>query len=155
MKMSRSAFFWVLVLALSVASGVTIYTYANQAMPVGTEVVYADKTPGRVAGVETAETVVTVTVDFGDDAPRTFTSDNAKENTALEHTVQTLVDNNIPFELNTSSFGTLLQSVDGRVNGTDGKFWTYTVNGEFATVGAAEYQVKSGDTVAWSFSNGQ
>lgn len=46
-------------------------------------------------------------------------------------------------------------SVDGLKNGIEGypySGWTYTVNGEFASVGASEYILEDGDEVEWRYS---
>lgn len=46
-------------------------------------------------------------------------------------------------------------SVDGLKNGIEGypySGWTYTVNGDFASVGASEYILEDGDEVEWKYS---
>lgn len=50
-----------------------------------------------------------------------------------------------------AGLGTLVERLGDFKNGTDGKYWTYTVNGTFAPVGADVYQPKSGDLVEWTF----
>lgn len=45
-------------------------------------------------------------------------------------------------------------SVDGLKNGMEGypySGWIYTVNGEFATVGASKYILKDADVVEWKY----
>lgn len=52
-----------------------------------------------------------------------------------------------------SSYGILVNSINGYVNGTDNKFWTYMVNGKDAQVGAGEYKVQNGDIIEWKFTS--
>ena len=51
----------------------------------------------------------------------------------------------------TSSYGILVESINGDKNGTDKKYWTYLVNGKEAPVGAADYILKVGDIIKWEF----
>ncbi len=50
-----------------------------------------------------------------------------------------------------AGLGTLVEQIGTLENGTDGKYWTYSVNGAFAPVGADVYELKSGDAVEWTF----
>lgn len=50
-----------------------------------------------------------------------------------------------------AGLGTLVESIGDFRNGTEGKYWTYTVNGAFSAVGADVYQPKAGDLIEWSF----
>lgn len=44
-----------------------------------------------------------------------------------------------------------IEAIEGfKQNPNDNIYWTYTVNGEFAEVGAAEYQLADGDQVIWT-----
>lgn len=47
--------------------------------------------------------------------------------------------------------GTLVEGMVGKDNGTDGKYWTYYVNGEMAQVGAGNYVIKDNDQIEWKF----
>lgn len=49
------------------------------------------------------------------------------------------------------SYGILVESIDGVKNGTDNKYWLYTINGEEATVGADQYQPENNDLIIWEF----
>ncbi len=46
---------------------------------------------------------------------------------------------------------TFIDSINGTVSGTDGKYWRYSVNGELPSIGADKYIVTNGDTIRWSF----
>ena len=47
--------------------------------------------------------------------------------------------------------GVFVESIDGLVNGTDGKYWQYWVNNELPMVAADNLPVKEGDVVEWKF----
>jgi len=47
--------------------------------------------------------------------------------------------------------GSLVTKIGEQANGQDNKYWQYYVNGEQVQVGAAQYQLKSGDNVEWKF----
>lgn len=50
-----------------------------------------------------------------------------------------------------SSFGEYVDSINGIVGGTDGKYWLFYVNGEMAQIGAGEYITQTGDVIEWRF----
>lgn len=50
-----------------------------------------------------------------------------------------------------SAYGEYVDSINGVVGGTDGKYWAFYVNGQMAQVGAADYQTKTGDKIEWKF----
>lgn len=47
--------------------------------------------------------------------------------------------------------GVLVTAMGGLVNGTDGKYWQYQVDGETPMVGADQYELADGKTVLWEF----
>lgn len=47
--------------------------------------------------------------------------------------------------------GVLVTAMGGLVNGTDGKYWQYTVDGTMPLVGADQYELRDGETLAWEF----
>lgn len=47
--------------------------------------------------------------------------------------------------------GVLVTAMGGLVNGTDGKYWQYQVDGETPMVGADQYELADGKTVIWEF----
>ncbi len=49
--------------------------------------------------------------------------------------------------------GVMISSIDGFKNGTDGKYWQYWINGQYAQIGASSYKPRSEDTVEWRFTN--
>ncbi len=51
----------------------------------------------------------------------------------------------------TSTYGELVDSIEGHKGGTDGKYWSFYVNGEMAQVGAGAYIQNEGDVIEWKF----
>ena len=47
--------------------------------------------------------------------------------------------------------GVLVESIDGKKNGTEGKYWQYWVNGELPMVAADNFQVSPADVIEWKF----
>ncbi len=47
--------------------------------------------------------------------------------------------------------GVLVTAMGGLVNGTDGKYWQYQVDGEVPMIGADQYELTDGKTVLWEF----
>jgi hypothetical protein len=45
----------------------------------------------------------------------------------------------------------LIDSINGDVNGEDGKYWQYYVNEDIPMIGADKYTVSNGDYVEWRF----
>lgn len=50
-----------------------------------------------------------------------------------------------------SEYGKLVDSIEGHEGGTDGKYWSFYINGEMAQVGADSYVQKEGDIIEWKF----
>ncbi|HEX7963304.1 MAG TPA: DUF4430 domain-containing protein [Candidatus Saccharimonadales bacterium] len=50
-----------------------------------------------------------------------------------------------------SSYGEYVDSINGVVGGTSGKYWTFYVNGAQAQVGAGAYTTHSTDSIEWKF----
>lgn len=50
-----------------------------------------------------------------------------------------------------AGLGSLVEEIGDLKNGTDGRYWTYSVNGIFASVGADNYELKPGDAIEWAF----
>lgn len=54
-----------------------------------------------------------------------------------------------------AGLGTLVEGMYGMRNGTDDKYWQYTVRGVMPMVGADVYQLTNGDSVEWTFATPQ
>ena len=54
-------------------------------------------------------------------------------------------------ETKDSSYGVYVDTINGIKGGTDGKYWTFYVNGSMATTGADAYKTKDGEVIEWKF----
>ena len=97
---------------------------------------------------------VTVIVDMGDGNVYTFTdlelaeatpigalSSVSNENASLDSEI-------IYYPLYDSH---MVETIGGRTNGDDGRYWMFYVNGEMPMEGADTYTLSEGDTVKWAF----
>lgn len=50
-----------------------------------------------------------------------------------------------------SEYGEYVESINGLVGGTDGKYWSFYVNDELASVGAGEFMPEGGEEIKWHF----
>lgn len=50
-----------------------------------------------------------------------------------------------------SSYGPYVDSINGIQGGTDGKYWSFYVDGKLAEVGANDYKAKGGELIEWKF----
>jgi hypothetical protein len=50
-----------------------------------------------------------------------------------------------------SAYGPYVDAINGVVGGTDGKYWSFYVDGKLAQKGAAEYVTTGGETIQWKF----
>ena len=50
-----------------------------------------------------------------------------------------------------SGLGVLVENIGKLRNGTDNKYWQYTVNGVMPQIGANKFTLSNGDQIKWSF----
>lgn len=50
-----------------------------------------------------------------------------------------------------SDYGKYVDTIDGVKGGTDGKYWSYYIDGKVATQGVDAYKVQGGEVVTWKF----
>lgn len=50
-----------------------------------------------------------------------------------------------------SEFGQYVDSIEGHQGGTDGKYWSFYVDGQMSEVGAGSYTQKGGEVIEWKF----
>lgn len=50
-----------------------------------------------------------------------------------------------------SSYGEYVDSIEGYAGGTDGKYWSFYVDGAMSDVGANSYIQKGGEHIEWKF----
>lgn len=88
---------------------------------------------------------VSIEVDGVSDSYRVGGAQNALEALKLVG-----VENNLEVRVKEYDFGVLVESIGGRENSVD-KAWIYYVNGESATEGADQYELKTGDLITWKY----
>lgn len=62
-----------------------------------------------------------------------------------------LLSQNTTIQTEQTSFGPMVKAING-VTATDKEFWLFSVNGQPAAVGAADYQTKDSDIIEWRLS---
>lgn len=82
---------------------------------------------------------------------QSFTTEVQIGVTALVLLERIATQNNIPLTIEQTALGPLITKIGEKTNGSNGKYWVYTVNGEFAPVGAADYVLVPDDTIAFTF----
>ncbi|MFH1366398.1 MAG: DUF4430 domain-containing protein [Patescibacteria group bacterium] len=105
---------------------------------------------GEVAGVFTVSPLVDFVINNGQDTQQ-IGFEVTEPVTILSLLEKGSQDHDLSYSAKEYDFGTLLEELNGYVNGTDGKYWTYSVNGKEAMVGVDAYQVSGGDTVEFKF----
>lgn len=75
----------------------------------------------------------------------TYTATN--EGTALEQ----LMAINDTVIVEESEFGKFVDSINGLKGGTDGKYWSFYIDGELSSVGADGFTPEGGELIEWKF----
>lgn len=70
-----------------------------------------------------------------------------------DNALKTLKEVNKSVVTKTSDFGEYVDSVNNLQGGTDGKYWSFYVNGELASIGADSYIATGEETIEWKFVN--
>jgi hypothetical protein len=112
-----------------------------------TGIVWLQRTPH---GPQKATVHIATTVPAGDTkgtsaaAPVSYKGEEGKTALELLKATATVVTKD-------SSYGPYVDSINGVKGGTNGKYWTFYINGQKAQVGAGAYATKSGDNIEWKF----
>lgn len=91
--------------------------------------------------------IVTQKINFGSDKP----VETIEVEFDADESVLSILRRTNDIKVKEYSFGTIVESIDELVNGTDNKNWMYFVNEKEATVGAGDYKVNAGDVIEWRF----
>ena len=94
---------------------------------------------------------VTEEVDFGELKPKTTLSIKAQTG----ETILDILQKSTQLETKQTSFGEMVESIDGIKNGTDGKYWIYYVNNQPATVGAGDFKAEADQKILWRLEKAQ
>jgi hypothetical protein len=105
---------------------------------------------GAVAKDQREDIIVGLTIDYGNGNIQTFPLQEAREKdsvfTMLEQSGVALEQRNFP------GVGIFIEAING-VHNTGNYYWQFWVNGEYATVGASQYELRHGDEVLWKRTN--
>lgn len=114
------------VLAVAIAFGASTLSLINKPAKTG------DGQPGQTLGAQQNENEVTFTA-------------------IADQTVLDQLQTKANVSVKDSSYGPYVDSINGIAGGTDGKYWSYYVDGQLAQIGAGEYVTKGGEKIQWKF----
>jgi len=104
------------------------------------------------------EIFVSLGLDFGRGNIKTFNDIELKEEkTVFDLLKKVTGENNLEFSFKEyPGSGVFIESIgrtanDAKIN----KWWQYWVNGEYAKIGASDFQLKNGDFIEWKYIEGQ
>lgn len=99
----------------------------------------------------TEEVSVSTTIDSGE-TTNTYDKTLATDSTALDVLNLIADEDNIVLGTSTTDFGVLINSIDTIGEDTeDGKYWSFYVNDEMASVGVADYTVNDNDVILMKY----
>ena len=101
---------------------------------------------------------LTIDLYFDDTTPpQSFKTTKYQDGESLFAVLERIMaQNSIAFKYKNygGELGVFIIQIGDKKNGDDGnKFWQYTVNGVYASVGASHYTVQQGDVISWYFTN--
>jgi len=108
--------------------------------------------PAETAQSETQIETIQVTVSI--DGLYKGKSVAAEKHSSVLDVLEILNSENPALNLKSKSYGemgTLVEKLGTLENGTDEKYWQYTVNGVVPMIGADVYILTNGDTLVWEF----
>lgn len=73
---------------------------------------------------------------------------NANPGTKVLDQLRAINDSVVTVE---SEMGVYVDSINGLAGGTDGKYWSYYVDSQMATVGADQFVPEGGEVIEWKF----
>ena len=88
-------------------------------------------------------------IDYGEGTPSAYTVVKA-ENTVLDCLLRASSENSFEVEVEQSSFGSLVKSIN-KVTNTSDQFWMFYVNEALGQVSSNQAQINEGDLVEWRF----
>lgn len=105
--------------------------------------------------VENQAKTVSLMVDFGDGAVKTFVDVAYAENeTLFDVTKRALEESGVTFQYQPPGpYGILVDQIGDKKGGTDGKYWLWWENGRMGQVASDAFSLRPGDVVEWKFIN--
>jgi hypothetical protein len=76
-------------------------------------------------------------------------------NTVETVTISTLDEYSYAYDIEQQSLGNFLLDVGLAEGGTDGRWWSYDLNGGYGTIGMSDQEVEPGNHIDWHFDAGQ
>lgn len=137
--MNRKLILYIAILVLIIV-GAYLFLQPNNATP----------QPSPFTQPIQAESATTVEIDYADGETVSTDVDLSEPQTAISALEYLTGKNDIELETTQYDFGVLVDSIGGKQN-TDKMAWIYFVNGESASVGADQYELKPGDTILWKY----
>lgn len=126
-KFKLSFYLLVLVFAVAVGASTIVFNQQQKNEPVAQQPVAQVETPERT------RTEITYTAKAGI--------------TSLQQ-LQDEADNIVVKE---TEFGRYVDAIEGHAGNTDGKYWSFYIDGKLAEVGADAYIQKGGEKIEWKF----
>lgn len=143
-------------LVVVVLVGAGLFMFLPDLLPTDTQQDQENTAP--ITGTETAPEAETGTEVETETEAETETPDTSSETASISYfgedgmtVLELLKEYADDVVTQDSSLGEYVDSINGIVGGTGGKYWLFYVNGEAATEGAATYQTRNTDIIEWRF----
>lgn len=133
----------VIVLIVAIVFGIVIYTQSDESSDQGATAESSVATEQQALD----STEVSEPADQATEGQDIITY-TAKSGTSALSQLQEINDTVVVQE---SELGSYVESINGLVGGTDGKYWSFYVNDELASVGAGEFMPEGGEEIKWHF----
>lgn len=90
-------------------------------------------------------------IDYGNADVKTFYLEFRQGDTIFDLLQKTANESNIELETKNYDAGVFIESISGKKNGENGKYWLYYVNGQMPMLSADKNEVRPGDKVEFKF----
>ena len=97
------------------------------------------------------EQKATLVIDDGTGKPQSFELQIKQDTKAFDLFKEACDKAGLKLDYSESSMGVLINAIGDKVNGQEGKYWLFYVNGEMASVAADKQEVKAGDKIEFKF----
>lgn len=114
------------------------------------------KEPVKLGEITENYHAVTVLIDDGQQIKSFKAGTLAEKQSVLDSLLFVTQENKFKFDYDSSSsMGAFIKQIGSEINGQDGKYWQYWVNGSQPMVAADKFMLKGGETVLWTFRKSQ
>ena len=133
-----------------------LFGMAGFLIGIGTQIQQNSAQNASIAPVwATAGQKVSMMVDTGDNLLG-FSNVPIHKKDTVYSVLDRLAEENKNLELDAIDYGGLgmfIDSINGKINGNNNKYWQYWINNEYGTVSADKRVLLSGDVVFWKFTS--